>query len=212
MKNSKSGLIVLVVVIVAVVAVASLAYNFLSNKVEVNQFSDPSSVVKTDNNAEKSPSVEVEGEPETPKSDKPVSNKAPDFVVYDVDGNQVKLSDFEGKPTVVNFWASWCPPCKQEMPDFNKVYLDMGEEVNFVMIDLVDGDQESQQDGIKFVEESGFEFPIYFDTDQKAAYTYGVSSIPTTIFIDKDGHLVTGAQGAISEEKLRKGIQMAIEA
>lgn len=132
--------------------------------------------------------------------------KAPDFSVLNMDGNTVKLSDFLGKPVVLNFWASWCPPCKGEMPEFNEVYQEVGEEVTFMMVDLVDGQRETKEKGAKYVKDQGYSFPVYFDVDQNAASTYSVMSIPTTIFIDKDGYIVTGAQGAIDADTLRKGI------
>lgn len=134
------------------------------------------------------------------------TDKAPDFTVFDADGNEVKLSDFFGKPIVLNFWASWCPPCKSEMPHFNEVYGDVKGDITFIMIDLVDGQRETLKDGQKFIEESGYSFPVYFDTEQQAAYTYGISSIPTTIFIDKDGKIVKGYTGAIDKETLLSNI------
>ena len=133
---------------------------------------------------------------------------APDFTVTDAEGSLVKLSDLRGKPVVLNFWASWCPPCKSEMPHFDKVWAEVGEEVAFMMVDLTDGSRETQEIGAAYVEEMGFSFPVYFDLEQDAAYTYGVTSIPTTYFIDKDGYAVTAAQSAIPEESLRKGISM----
>lgn len=133
-------------------------------------------------------------------------NTAPDFTVFDADGNEVKLSDFFGEPIVLNFWESWCPPCKSEMPHFNEVYNDMKDDVTFIMIDLVDGQRETMKDGQKFIDESGYTFPVYFDTEQQAAYTYGISSIPTTVFIDKDGNIVNGYTGAIDKETLLSNI------
>ena len=80
-------------------------------------------------------------ETSTPTTQEDESEKilAPDFTVYDLDGNEVHLSDFIGKPVVLNFWASWCGPCKMEMPDFNEKYLEIGEEVQFLMIYLLCG-------------------------------------------------------------------------
>ncbi len=134
--------------------------------------------------------------------------KAPDFTVTDADGNAVKLSDLFGKPIVLNFWASWCSPCKSEMPEFNEVYEDVGEDVAFMMVDLTDGRRETQETGAQYIEEQGFSFPVYFDTEQEAAAAYGIRSIPTTIFIDQDGFIVAGAQSAIDAETLRKGIDL----
>lgn len=134
--------------------------------------------------------------------------KAPDFTVLDMDGNSVKLSELFGKPIVLNFWASWCSPCKSEMPEFNEVYGEVGEEITFMMVDLVDGQRETKEKGARYIKEQDFSFPVYFDTEQDAANTYGIMSIPTTIFIDKDGYIVTGAKGSIDAEALQKGIDL----
>ena len=69
---------------------------------------------------------------------------APDFIVYDAEGTAFRLSDFKGKPVVVNFWASWCPPCRSEMPHFDQVYSEVKDDVMFMMVDLVDGQRETQ--------------------------------------------------------------------
>lgn len=136
---------------------------------------------------------------------------APDFSVLDSEGNAVKLSQLFGKPIVLNFWASWCPPCKSEMPEFDKVYRDLGEDVTFMMVDLISEGRETIEKGKAYVAEQGFAFPVYYDTEQEAGDTYGITSIPTTLFIDKNGYIITGAKGAIDEATLRKGIGMIME-
>lgn len=136
--------------------------------------------------------------------------RATDFAVYDADGNLVNLSDYFGKPIVLNFWASWCPPCKSEMPEFETVYKELGETVQFMMVDLVDGSRETTELGAAHIEEQGYTFPVFYDSDQDAAKKYGITSIPTTVFINADGYIVTSARGAITELTLRQGIGMAV--
>jgi thiol-disulfide isomerase/thioredoxin len=132
---------------------------------------------------------------------------AKDFTVIDVDGKEVSLSDFKGKPVVVNFWASWCPPCKEEMPYFNEVYKELGDEVQFMMVDLVDGSRETVATAKAFIKDNGYEFPIFFDTDQDAAIAYGVYSIPTSIFIDAEGRVVKAITGTMTKADLLEEIE-----
>lgn len=132
---------------------------------------------------------------------------AKDFTVIDVEGKEVSLSDFKGKPVVVNFWASWCPPCKEEMPYFNEVYKELGDEVVFMMVDLVDGSRETVDTAKDFIRDNGYEFPVYFDTDQEAAIAYGIYSIPTSIFIDAEGKVVQSITGSMSKSDLLEEIE-----
>lgn len=131
---------------------------------------------------------------------------APDFTVYDAEGNKVKLSDFKGKKVIVNFWASWCGPCKNEMPDFQKAYEKYGNDIVFMMVNMTDGSRETVDSAKSFIDKSGYTFPIYFDKDESALYAYYVYSIPATYFISSDGTLATYARGMINEEALTKGI------
>ena len=137
--------------------------------------------------------------------------KAPDFTVYDGDGNEVSLSDFVGKPVVLNFWASWCGPCKSEMPDLDEAYSEYGEEIHFLMVNMTGDSRETAEAAAAYIEENGFSFPVFYDTDSDAAITYGVTSLPTTYFIDAEGNAIAQGRGALDMETLKRGISMIYE-
>jgi thiol-disulfide isomerase/thioredoxin len=133
---------------------------------------------------------------------------APDFTVVDSLSEKVRLSDMRGKPVVVNFWASWCPPCKAEMPDFEKAYKNYGDNITFMMVNMTDGYQETYEKAKLHIAENNYTFPVYYDIDYSAATAYRVTSLPATYFIGADGNLVTHAKGMIDYETLEKGIGM----
>ncbi|XOQ43220.1 MAG: Thiol-disulfide oxidoreductase ResA [Clostridium sp.] len=133
---------------------------------------------------------------------------APDFTVYDTDGNAVKLSDFKGKPVVLNFWASWCHWCKQEMPEFNRVYNEKKDEIQFLFVNWTDGREETQEKGEAFLKENGYTFPAYYDLNQEAVSAYGLTGIPATVFIYPDGTIAGGSAGAIDGDTLEQGIEL----
>ena len=131
---------------------------------------------------------------------------AKDFTVYDADGNEVRLSDFIGKPIVLNFWASWCGPCKSEMPEFNEKYLELGGEIQFLMVNLTASDSIANANAL--LASNGYSFPVFYDTSTSAASAYGVQYIPMTVFIDRDGYVMATEVGAISAEKLEERIEL----
>lgn len=191
--------LLLVVLLVA----AGFLYNSLKDKVELSNLvaqttAVPSEDPTADPNATAAPTA-------TPRP------AAPDFTVYDVEGNAVSLSSMQGKPVVVNFWASWCGPCKSEMPDFQKAYEQHGEAVHFMIVNMTDGMQETQEKAKAYVDKQGFTFPVYYDTDMDAAMAYGVNTIPATYFVAADGSLIARANGAISLATLEKGLSMIME-
>lgn len=146
------------------------------------------------------PAVESPDVP--PESTAPANaDAAPDFTVYDADGNAVHLSDFRGKPVVLNFWATWCYYCKEEMPDFDAA-SQANPDIQFMMVDLTDGHSETPENAKAFIESNGFTFPVFYDTDMDAASKYPTNSIPVSFFIDRDGNVVTYAPGMMSAENL----------
>ncbi len=134
-----------------------------------------------------------------------------DFTVYTLSGEAVSLSDFVGKPIVLNFWASWCSPCKGEMPEFEDAYRRYGKDIHFLMVNMTDGRSETVESASDFVRSEGYTFPVYYDTDTDAAMQYAVSSIPMTFFIGDDGIVVAYAVGAIDGDTIQRGIDMIFE-
>ena len=127
--------------------------------------------------------------------------------MLDANGNEVKLSDFRGKPIVLNFWATWCYYCKSEMADFNKAYQKYSD-VQFLMVNATDGVYETITSAKKYIEKEGYAFDVFFDTTESAVNAYHVSGFPSTFFIDANGNLVARAIGMLDLETLEKGISM----
>lgn len=133
--------------------------------------------------------------------------KAADFSVLNSEGEMVNLSSFFGKPIVVNFWATWCGPCQAELPEFEEAYKKYNGDIEFLMVNLTDGYNDTVDSVKQFVNRNKFEFPLYFDTEYSAANTYSIYSIPQTLFIDKDGNIIKSYKGRISKQALEGYIE-----
>ena len=165
-----------------------------------NRMSEANLPVENTKPAETQASQEDEAEP----------MMAPDFIVLDREGAEVSLSDFIGKPVILNFWASWCGPCKSEMPEFEAAYQKYREEIQFMMVNLTDGSRETVETAAEYIAGEGYTFPVFFDTESDAAISYGATSIPVTYFVDAEGHLVAYGSGALSGEILQSGMEMIL--
>lgn len=209
MKN-KVILIVLIGVFVLLIGGAAVLYSRLGDQLQPDRL-EVQNPPATTAPATTAPTGPLQTDPavttEPAQTTRPVIT-APDFTVYDAEGNEVHLSDYFGKPIVLNFWASWCGPCQMEMPDFQEKYLELGEEVAFLMINMTDGGRETVQTASEFIASKGYTFPVFYDTMGMAAGVYGAYSLPTSYFINAQGHVIARAVGAIDGETLQRGIDM----
>ncbi len=180
MKN-KIGLIIAVIAIVGLFAGVYLLYGILSEKYVPEKIS----VNNTSGNSE--------------SKEYSVDN----FTVYDADGNKVELWDCIGKPLILNFWASWCGPCKSEMPHFEKSFAE-NSDITFMMVNI----DEIRSNGEEYVESQGFTFPVYYDITGEAAEKYGIIYIPSTFLIDRNGELVGQVEGSMSKDDLNRCISI----
>jgi cytochrome c biogenesis protein CcmG/thiol:disulfide interchange protein DsbE len=133
---------------------------------------------------------------------------APDFVLTDLQGHTVKLSDLRGKAVVLNFWATWCPPCKEEIPwlvDLQKRYG--GQGLQIVGINMDDGDP---KDVVKFAAENSINYPILFGQDKVADLYGGIEYLPTTFYIDRNGVVLDRVFGQPERAEIEKNIQRVI--
>ena len=202
MKDRKT-LVLLVLAFAIVLAGAYLLYDRLGSQYAPDQLAVESTPVPADTAESTADSGDTQQTAEDAEAQR---TAAPDFTAYDADGNAVQLSDYFGKPLVLNFWASWCGPCKSEMPAFQQAY-EQEDGVQFLLVNMTGG-RETQADAEALLEEEGYTFPVLFDLDLDAAMTYGVAALPTTYFLDAEGNLVAWAQGAINEQTLQQGLDV----
>lgn len=132
--------------------------------------------------------------------------QAPDFAAITEDEAVVRLGDYAGKTLVLNFWASWCVPCQQEMPTFDEIYQEMDlEKVDFLMLNVTA--TESQEKAQRFLDAKGFSFPVAFDLDNSVSSAYQVNSYPMTYVIDGNGTICQRTVGIMNEAMLRVAIE-----
>ena len=180
--------------------------------------SSSSTEYSTGKDATNSDSEENDKSNGTASSNKPEENKTPaiDFELKDQYGKTHKLSDYKGKVVFLNFWATWCPPCKMEMPDIQKIYEKyekQGEKSEVVVLSVAAPNTQDEKDidGIKaFLEENGYTYPVLMDDGGYTFGAYRISSLPTTFMIDKEGNVFGYVQGGLAQEAMESIIEQTI--
>ncbi|MCG2769448.1 MAG: TlpA family protein disulfide reductase [Anaerolineae bacterium] len=125
---------------------------------------------------------------------------APDFTLPDLNGDEVQLSDYRGKVLLLNFWATWCPPCQQEIPMFIEVYEELkGDDFVILAVSMGEGKDKVSS----FVSQKGMSFPVLLDSSRDVARRYLVRAIPTSVMIDRDGVVQRIIVGMMHESQLR---------
>lgn len=137
-------------------------------------------------------------------------NVVPNTKFYSLDGEELTFEDFKGKPIVLNLWASWCPPCRDEMPNFEEMYKLYGDDVQFIIMNMQDGNKETPESALYFINNNNYDLPFYFDTDQDIFYNFGAMVLPMTYFISSDLLEIESYTGLISIENLEVKIQELI--
>lgn len=149
--------------------------------------------------------MDKKAEPENPSQEAAnmgglkIGAKAPDFELKTLSGDTVKLSDLKGKKVMLNFWATWCPPCKAEMPAMEEFHKEAGDEVVILAVNI-----DPHLDVKAFVDENGITFPIPLDEEDKVNEMYQVLSIPTTYFIDTKGNIGNKYIGAMNHDAMKQ--------
>lgn len=163
--------------------------------------------------------VEPVSEAETEESQKDVDPQplppSIDFTLKDQFGNTHTLSDYKGKTIFLNFWATWCPPCRAEMPDIQKLYEAYDTEGDNALIVLGVAGPEIGQEGTEeeitaFLEEQGYTYPVLMDTSGELFQAYGVSALPTTYMIDRDGNIFGYVSGMLSMDMMENIIEQTM--
>ncbi len=189
MQGNKKGLLIAFVLLAAVLVCGGLGYRMLAGRTQ----------------GEQSQAASEQSEPASTSAPTYPLLAEHDPTVYTEGGEAITFSQIaDGKPLVVNFWATWCPYCVKEMPDYQEIVADYGDRVNFAFVDVADGKRETREKAREFLAENGFAgLPVYYDTDLAASIEYGASSLPTTAVIDGEGQILSVQAGMIKPVLLR---------
>lgn len=133
---------------------------------------------------------------------------APELTLFDLDGKQVSLSDFRGQVVLLNNWATWCPPCREEMPEF-KAYYDQHKDQGFQIVAIEAGQPEEEVR--LFVEQQDLDFIVLLDPDNLSLITFQNSTLPNSFVIDRQGQLRLAWLGAINAPTLEKYLTPLLE-
>ena len=194
-KKPKNKLIIIVAFALALTGIVFFVFNKISSK------------------GEDKPKTQIEESKKEEKKEerKPIDDsnfkKVKEFTVYDKDGKKVSISDYKGKPVIINFWASWCVPCKNEIPYFKNIQKEYGEEVEVLMVNITDNVKETKERALEYVEKSDLkDMNVLFDLDEDASKKYKLVGLPSTLFLTENGKVMNEHLGLMDEEELKKNV------
>ena len=203
-------LIAMAVILAAILGAAVFAYQKLQAEANLPSLEEEVKSAETEKKEDVPEDTKEDGteSEKTETSEDPGAKRqeAIDVTFYDSEGKAVKLSDYYGKPVVMNFWATWCGYCKKEMPDFQEVYEEYKDKVEFLFINSTDGSRETREKAETYLKEQGYTIPAFYDEDLDAVYTYSVTSLPTTMLLDKQGRVAAYAPGLVGKEALANAL------
>ncbi|WP_096274572.1 peroxiredoxin family protein [Paucisalibacillus globulus] len=183
---------ILIVVVIGMLGWA--VFDFIdSNRKSAGQFENVEEVQEVEDDSQNEEAIETGTE--EPVIGLEVGNKAPDFQLDTLTGDTVKLSDFRGSRVMINFWSTWCPPCRAEMPDMEEFHQD--KDIVILAVNLSDTEK-SVEDVEKFTDDFKLTFPILMDTNLDVANLYAIQPIPTTYMVDSNGIISYRAFGAMN--------------
>ncbi len=135
-----------------------------------------------------------------------------DATVYTGEGEATTLTQIaNGRPLVINFWATWCPYCVDEMPEFQQIAREFGDQVAFAFVDSVDGRREQVQTTQEWLGQNGYDdLPVYYDSDREAVAAFGARSLPTTVVVGADGKIISASAGMIDPTLMRATLSQQV--
>lgn len=145
--------------------------------------------------------------PKEPKEGLEVGNKPPQFELEMLNGENVQLDDVKGKKVMVNFWATWCPPCEAEMPEMQKLQNEHQDNLVVLAVNMTNAEK-SREDVESFISKRKLTFPVALDKDGRVSVQYEVYSYPTTYFLDEEGKIMNISRGAMTKETMEKLLEM----
>ena len=215
MAGKRSGAIAAAVALVVVLVLAFVGYQVLAPKRAETQSAAQSSqsadaTQQTQGQTQQQSQSQSQGQ--TQQQKEPLKLADYDATVYTADGQPKKLSEIAaGKPLVINFWATWCPYCVQEMPDFQGIFHDYGDKISFAFVDSTDGRRETKEAAQAWLADNGLDdLPAYYDTDLDATATFGASSLPATVIVSADGDILMAKPGRINDASMRSALDTLV--
>ena len=211
MAGKRSGAIAAVVALVVVLVLAFVGYQVLAPKRAETQSAAQSSQ-SADATQQTQGQAQGQSQGQTQQQKEALKLADYDATVYTADGQPKKMTEIAaGKPLVINFWATWCPYCVQEMPDFQGIFHDYGDKISFAFVDSTDGRRETKEAAQAWLANNGLDdLPAYYDTELDATATFGASSLPATVIVSADGDILMAKPGRINDASMRSALDTLV--